>query len=78
MAFTDEDRNILIETATKVVNIEGWVGNLPCQQHPPECTQEPRLKSLEDTRNRQTTGIVTAIIAFVVTVVGYLFSKVGG
>jgi hypothetical protein len=70
MAFTDEDRNILIKTATKVENIEGWMANLPCQQHPPECTQEARVKLLETSQKRLANGFVTAIIITVVTAIG--------
>ena len=65
MAFTDEDRNVLIATATKVENIEGWIGSLPCQQQPPVCTQEGRLVSIErvavSTRN-WVAGIVATIL----------------
>jgi len=78
MAFTDEDRNVLIATATKVENIEGWMANLPCQQHPPECTQEDRLKSLETTRSRAIGTTITAAIATVVAGLGWFLAKIGG
>lgn len=72
MAFTDEDRNILIETKTKVDNIERWMSNLPCQQHPPECTQENRIGSLETSRRRWYTGIVATAVGAIVAGVGAL------
>jgi len=78
MAFTDEDRNILIETATKVANMEGWMENLPCQQHPPECTQEDRLSSLETTRERAVKTTLTALVGSVLAGIGYLLSRIGG
>jgi len=65
MAFTDEDRNILIETSTKVKNIEGWVESLPCQQQPPVCLKQDALDNLEktvsNTRN-WVAGIVATIL----------------
>lgn len=65
MGFTDEDRGILIGTAVKVENIEGWFSKLPCQQHPPECTQNDRLINIEkvavNTRN-WVAGIVATIL----------------
>jgi hypothetical protein len=78
MAFTNEDRNILIETATKVANVEGWMENLPCQQHPPECTQENRLESLETTRSRGIKAAVSTIIGLFLAATGYLINKIGG
>ena len=78
MAFTDEDRNILIATATKVENMEGWMENLPCQQHPPECTQEERLASLEKTRDRAVKTTLTALVGSFMAALGYLFTKIGG
>jgi len=78
MAFTDEDRNILIETATKVANVEGWMENLPCQQHPPECTQEDRLKTLEVTRERAIRTTLTALVGSIVVGIGWLLNKLGG
>ena len=66
MAFTDDDRNILIATKTKVEAIENQLSDLPCKQHPPECTQETRLESLEKTRRRWYTGMVTLVIGAVV------------
>ena len=78
MAFTDEDRNILIATATKVENMTGWMENLPCQQHPPECTQEERLASLEKTRSRAIGTTLTALVGSVVAGFAYFISKLGG
>ena len=78
MAFTDEDRNILIETATKVANVEGWMENLPCQQHPPECTQEDRLASLEKTKSRAINTTLTALVGSIVAALGYFFHRLGG
>jgi len=78
MAFTDEDRNLLIATATRVENMEGWMENLPCQQHPPECTQESRLTSLETTRSRGIgAAISVAILAFLAGLKLFL-AKIGG
>jgi len=78
MAFTDEDRNILIATATRVENIESKFEDLPCEQHPPECTQETRLKSLETTRSRGFKAVASTIIGLIMATVGYLFTKIGG
>ena len=78
MAFTSEDRNVLISTATKVDLIEGWIGNLPCHQIPPVCTQESRLKSLETTRARGIGSIITSIILSVVAGISYLLTRIGG
>ena len=78
MAFTDEDRNILIETATKVANVEGWMENLPCQQHPPECTQENRLKSLETTRSRGVGAVITILVLSAIAFLKMLVAKIGG
>jgi hypothetical protein len=78
MAFTPEDRNILIETATKVANVEGWMENLPCQQHPPECTQDDRLKSLEVTRERAVKTTLASLVGGVVAGIGYLIHRLGG
>jgi hypothetical protein len=81
MAFTDEDRNILIKTATQVKNIEDWIGDLPCRQHPPECTQEHRLSSLETSRDRGVKAGVSVVIGAVLTAIGvyirYLFHTGG-
>lgn len=70
MAFTDEDRNVLIEAATKVKNIEGWMANLPCQQVPPVCTQEKRIANLETSRERGIKGVVAIGIGSVLTFIG--------
>lgn len=78
MAFTPEDRNLLIATATRVENMGGWIENLPCQQHPPECTQETRIESLETTRTRGVTGMVTTVIGIVVAAVGYIIHRILG
>jgi hypothetical protein len=78
MAFTDEDRNILIETATKVANVEGWMENLPCQQHPPECTQEHRLESLEKTRGRAISASIKGLVAVILSVGAYCVTKLIG
>jgi len=78
MAFTDEDRAVLVGTAVRVENMENWMNDLPCQQHPPECTQEERLKSLETTRKRAINTTLTALVGSVVAGIGYLFSRLGG
>lgn len=61
MSFTDKDREILTETRVRVENIEGWVSNLPCQQHPPECTQEQRIKNIEKI-NKWIMGIMATLL----------------
>ncbi len=78
MAFTQDDRDILIETKTKVENLEGWMESLPCKQHPPECTQEERLASLETTRNRAIGTTLTALVGSVVAGFVYLINRLGG
>ena len=65
MAFTDEDRSVLISTKTKVENIEGWIASLPCQQQPQVCPKQDRLddieKGLSNTRN-WVAGVVATLI----------------
>jgi hypothetical protein len=65
MAFTDEDRNVLVATKTKVDNIEGWIASLPCQQQPPVCLKTDKLddieKRLSNTRN-WVAGVVATVI----------------
>lgn len=78
MAFTDEDRNVLISTATQVANIEKRLDHLPCEQDPPQCTQETRLKSLEVTRERAIKTTLTALVGSIIAGLGYLFTKIGG
>jgi hypothetical protein len=78
MAFTQEDRDTLIRTAVKVENMEGWMENLPCQQHPPECTQETRLKSLETTKKRAINSTLTALVGSVVAAIAYFIHRIGG
>jgi hypothetical protein len=78
MAFTDEDRAVLVGTAVRVENMENWMNDLPCQQHPPECTQEDRLKSLETTRERAIKTTLAAMVGSVMAGLGYLFTKIGG
>lgn len=81
MAFTDEDRNVLIATATRVETFEKWMNDLPCQQHPPECTQEDRIASLETSRDRGVKAGVSVVIGAVLTAIGvyirYLFHTGG-
>jgi hypothetical protein len=79
MAFTDEDRAMLVRTATKVENIENRLEHLPCEIDPLIYgTQEVRLKSLETTRSRTITSVVSTIIAVLVAAIGYLFHRLGG
>lgn len=78
MAFTDEDRNVLIATATKVENIEGWIESMPCQQHPPGCTQESRIKSLETSRNRGIGAMITFLVLSALAGLKLFVSKIGG
>lgn len=78
MAFTDDDRNILIEAATEVRNIKERLAHLPCEQEPPVCTQEIRLASLESTRNRTVGAVVTTAILSLVAGISYLITKIGG
>lgn len=78
MAFTDKDREVLTATKTKVDNIEKWVENMPCQQHPPECTQEQRLDALETSRARGITAVITIVIGLVVAGGTWLMAKIGG
>jgi hypothetical protein len=68
----------LIRTAVKVENMEGWMENLPCQQHPPECTQETRLKSLETTKKRAINSTLTALVGSVVAAIAYFIHRIGG
>jgi hypothetical protein len=78
MGFEQADRDLLIATATRLENVEGWMENLPCQQHPPECTQEDRLKSLEKTRDRAVKSTLAALVGSVVAGLGYIFTRLGG
>jgi hypothetical protein len=78
MAFTQSDRDIIIATKTRVDGLVDRLDNLPCEQHPPECTQEPRLKSLETSRTRGLRAVVSTVIGLIVVVAGYFFTKIGG
>lgn len=70
MGFTDEDRNILIGTKVEVDSIKETLKLLPCQQVPPVCNRESRLKRLEDANKRLANGFVGAIIITVVAAIG--------
>jgi hypothetical protein len=78
MAFEQADRDIIIATKTRVDGLVDRLDNLPCEQHPPECTQEPRLKSLETTRMRGIRALVSTIIGLFVVIGGYIIHKIGG
>jgi hypothetical protein len=75
MAFEQADRDIIIATKTRVDGLVERLDNLPCEQHPPECTQEPRLKSLETTRTRGIRAVVSTIIGLFVVIGGYFITK---
>jgi hypothetical protein len=78
MGFEQADRDIIIATKTRVDGLVDRLDNLPCEQHPPECTQETRLESLETTRSRGLKAIISTIIGLIVFVAGYFFTKTGG
>lgn len=78
MAFTDEDRAVLIGTAVRVESMENWINDLPCQQHPPECTQDTRIKALEKTKTRAINSTLTALVGSIVAGIAYLIHRIGG
>jgi hypothetical protein len=78
MGFEQADRDIIIATKTRVDGLVDRLDNLPCEQHPPECTQETRLDSLETSRTRGIKAVVSTVIGLIVFTVGYLFTKIGG
>jgi hypothetical protein len=78
MGFEQADRDIIIATRARVDALADRLDNLPCEQHPPECTQETRLESLETSRTRGIKAVVSTVIGLIVFTVGYLFTKIGG
>jgi hypothetical protein len=78
MAFTQSDRDIIIATKTRVDGLVDRLDNLPCEQHPPECTQETRLESLEKTRGRAIGASIKGLIAIILSVGAYCVSRLIG
>jgi hypothetical protein len=78
MGFEQADRDIIIATRVRVDALADRLDNLPCEQHPPECTQEPRLNSLEITRTRGIRAVVSTIIGLFVVIGGYIIHRIGG
>jgi hypothetical protein len=78
MAFTQSDRDIIIATKTRVDGLVDRLDNLPCEQHPPECTQEVRLESLEKTRTRAMGASIKGLVAIILSVGAYCVSRLIG
>jgi hypothetical protein len=78
MGFEQADRDIIIATRTRLEGLVDRLDNLPCEQHPPECTQEARLESLEKTRGRAIGASIKGLVAVILSVGAYCVSRLIG